>query len=151
MSTTQSYSRGELSSSHQEYDLEATFTQEHYAREMFNHTKKQMDAATTLAARRRSPNAHGTNAHATLNGDQTSISTFSVTTRYCRQEYPLTSSTTASLRSWLHAQPDFFQENSSLNEIPGNDHLHNDRSSNGSSTLNIYNDRRHTSLPKSRQ
>lgn len=74
MSTTQSYPQNELSSSPREYDLEATFTQEHYAREMFNHTKKQMDAATRLAARRRSLNAHGTNAHATLNGDQTSIS-----------------------------------------------------------------------------
>jgi len=75
MSASQQYPHSTLSSSSpQEYDVESTWTQANYAREMFNHTKKQMDAATRSAARRRSPNAAGTNVHRTLNGDETSIS-----------------------------------------------------------------------------
>jgi len=76
MGSQQAYPSNGQYSSQQEYygDNESTFTISHYAKEMFDHTKKQMDAATRLAARRRSPNANGTNAHGTLSNEQGSIS-----------------------------------------------------------------------------
>merc|ERR1712058_14325 len=54
-----------LSSPSQEYDIESSFTLSAYTREMHQHTKKQMEAASR-SARRRSANADGTNAHGRL-------------------------------------------------------------------------------------
>ncbi|APA13543.1 hypothetical protein sscle_11g083130 [Sclerotinia sclerotiorum 1980 UF-70] len=59
--TTVSYPSPSLSS-HETQDIDSLFT---YAKLMHEHTRKQMEAADR-SARRRSANADGTNAHATL-------------------------------------------------------------------------------------
>merc|ERR1712093_828990 len=66
MSSTYSQPQSHFSSSPaQEYDMEPSFTLSAYTREMHQHTKKQMEAASR-SARRRSANAEGTNAHGRL-------------------------------------------------------------------------------------
>merc|ERR1712144_88778 len=66
MSSTYSQPQSHFSSSpSQEYDIESSFTLSAYTREMHQHTKKQMEAASR-SARRRSANADGTNAHGRL-------------------------------------------------------------------------------------
>jgi hypothetical protein len=66
MSSSAYSSNGQLSSSPQEYDIDSNFTVSTYARTMFQHTQKQMDAATRSAKRRRASEGNGANAHEKL-------------------------------------------------------------------------------------
>lgn len=66
MSSSAYPSNGQLSTSPQEYDMDSNFTVSTYARTMFQHTQKQMDAATRSAKRRRANEKSGVNAHGTL-------------------------------------------------------------------------------------
>jgi len=66
MSSSAYPSNGQLSTSPQEYDMDSNFTVSTYARTMFQHTQKQMDAATRSAKRRRASEKNGVNAHGTL-------------------------------------------------------------------------------------
>jgi len=52
-----------------QYDMDGEFDPMAYARTMYQHTKKQMEAAARLARRR--ANSDGTNAHASLEHDAT--------------------------------------------------------------------------------
>jgi hypothetical protein len=59
-------SNDQLSASPQHYDMDSNFTVSTYSRTMFQHTQKQMDAATRSAKRRRASEQNGVNAHGTL-------------------------------------------------------------------------------------
>ncbi|PVH68692.1 hypothetical protein DL98DRAFT_522606 [Cadophora sp. DSE1049] len=66
MSSTYTQPQSHFSSSpSQEFDMEPSFTLSAYTREMHQHTKKQMEAASR-SARRRSANADGMNVHGRL-------------------------------------------------------------------------------------
>jgi hypothetical protein len=66
MSSSAYPSNGQLSTSPQEYDMESNFTVSTYSRTMFQHTQKQMDAATRSAKRRRASEKNGVDAHGIL-------------------------------------------------------------------------------------
>jgi hypothetical protein len=66
MSPAAYQSNDQLSASPQHYDMYSNFTVSTYSRTMFQHTQKQMDAATRSAKRRRASEQNGVDAHGTL-------------------------------------------------------------------------------------
>ncbi|PQE24156.1 hypothetical protein CJF31_00002373 [Rutstroemia sp. NJR-2017a BVV2] len=69
--TTSTYTISNMPTSNH-FDMEPSNYLFQYSKSMHEHTKKQMEAASS-SARRRSANANGTNAHATLRSGGSSM------------------------------------------------------------------------------